>query len=154
MFPLATIQKGKPVKKCGTAEVFAPMMALVLKIKTIDSLMRHGAGCLLRFSGVSKKSTCLFLCFCCFFPGVKNSNKIVLYHIKIQFCLLENILHFHLEVRVIEFNHSANSVTPSSEEIHTGAGQITNDLPDFIQEINGMQILKPRELTHLPDKFL
>ena len=37
MFPEATIQKGRPVRKCGTADIFAPMMADVLRINTMDS---------------------------------------------------------------------------------------------------------------------
>ena len=37
ILPEATIQNGSPVRKCGTAEIFAPMMADVLRINTMDS---------------------------------------------------------------------------------------------------------------------
>ena len=40
MLPEATIQKGRPVRKCGTADIFAPMMADVLRINTMDSSKR------------------------------------------------------------------------------------------------------------------
>ena len=38
MLPDATIQNGRPVRKCGTAEIFAPIIADVLRIRTMDSL--------------------------------------------------------------------------------------------------------------------